>query len=329
MKRLLALLLAPLCLLAAAGCAPAPAPVVSCSGFALDTAVSVSLYGDYDRSIAQGAVELCQSYEAVLSRTDPDSELYRLNAGELTEVSDDLARVLALALSYARLSQGAFDPTLGRLSDLWRFTDPDPRVPGAGEIAGALAGSGWQGVWLEGNRVALPEGCHVDLGGVAKGYIADRLRAYLAAQGVTSALIDLGGNLSCLGTKPGGDPFRVGVQYPSRDSSQIIAALSAQDVSVVTSGVYQRCFQQDGVLYHHILDSATGCPARSGLLSVTVVAPTSAAADALSTACFVLGLEEGMALVDALEDTYALFITEDLALHPSAGLEETFDLAPL
>lgn len=327
MKRLLALLLTLLCL-SAGGCA-APEPVVSCSGFALDTAVTVSLYGDYDEDIAQGAIDLCRSYEPVFSRTDPDSELYRLNAGELTEVSDDLARVLSLALEYARLSDGAFDPTMGLLSDLWQFTAPDPRVPDAGDIGDALAGAGWQQVTLEGNRVTLPEDCHLDLGGIAKGYIADRLRDYLVGSGVTSAIIDLGGNLYCLGCKEDGTPFRVGVQYPFGEGSELIASLAVRDMSVVTSGVYQRCFRQDGVLYHHILDSATGYPARSGLLSVTVAAPSSADADALSTACFVLGLERGLALIDSLEGVYALFITEDMALHPSAGLEEVCGYAPL
>ena len=181
----------------------------------------------------------------------------------------------------------------------------------------------YAGVTIRGNRVDLPQGCRLDLGAIAKGYIADRVRDYLVGQGVASAMIDLGGNLYCLGVKPGGEPFRVGIQYPYRDRNEVIAAIDASDVSVVTSGVYERCFEAEGVLYHHILDSATGYPVQNSLLAVTVIAPDSLTADALSTACFALGLERGMALIDSLDGVHALFITDDFALHPSAGLEES------
>ena len=327
MKRLSLLLLALLCLLGA-GCG-ARTDTVSREGFALNTTVSVTLYGDADGAIAQEAIALCASYEALFSRTDPDSELSRLNAGELTEVSPELAGVIGEALDYARLSEGAFDPTMGALADLWDFTGDTPAVPDPGDIARALEGAGYEGVEVQGNRVSLPAGCRLDLGGIAKGYIADRIRDYLTDQGVASAIIDLGGNLYCLGAKPGGAPFRVGIQYPYQDRNEVIAAMDAADLSVVTSGVYERYFEEGGVLYHHILDSATGYPVENGLLAVTVAAPSSLAADALSTACFALGLEEGMALIDSLEGVYALFITGDFALHPSAGMAESCRLEVL
>jgi len=328
MRRFTALLLSLLCL-ACGGCGSPEDPVVSRTGFALNTAVSIDLYGSYDPAIAEDAIALCASYETVFSRTDPDSELCRLNAGELTEASPELAEVLTMALSYARLSNGAFDPTLGALSDLWQFTADHPQVPPDEAIDEALEGSGYERVALDGCRVSLPSGCHVDLGGIAKGYIAGRVRDFLAEQGVASAIINLGGNLYCLGTKPDGSPFRVGVQYPYRERDQVIAALEVSDVSVVTSGVYERYFEEDGVLYHHILDPATGCPVRNNLLSVTVISPSSVQADALSTACFVLGLEKGMALVDRIDDTYAIFLTEDFSLHCSAGLRETYAVTDL
>lgn len=321
MKRLLAPLLALLCLLSA-GCAARSRPVTR-TGFALNTAISVTLYDSRDSAIADGALALCASYEAVFSRTDPESELSRLNAGALEEVSPELAAVIAQALSYARLSGGAFDPTMGALADLWDFSAADPAVPDPGDVAQALRGTGYAGVTVRGNRVDLPQGCRLDLGAIAKGYIADRVRDYLVGQGVASAMIDLGGNLYCLGVKPGGEPFRVGIQYPYRDRNEVIAAIDASDVSVVTSGVYERCFEAEGVLYHHILDSATGYPVQNSLLAVTVIAPDSLTADALSTACFALGLERGMALIDSLDGVHALFITDDFALHPSAGLEES------
>ena len=233
------------------------------------------------------------------------------------------------ALFFAQLSDGAFDPTMGGLADLWNFSGEAPAVPDPGQVALALKGVGYAGVEIRGGQVILPEGCRIDLGAIAKGYIADQMREYLTSQGVTSAIIDLGGNLCCLGTKPGGEPFRVGIQYPYRNRNEVIAAMDAADLSVVTSGVYERYFEEDGVLYHHILDSATGFPVENSLLAVTVAAPSSLTADALSTACFALGLEKGMALIDSLEGIYALFITDDFALHPSAGMEEACRLEVL
>ena len=325
MKRLLPLLLALLCLLSG-GCA---AQSMSRTSFALNTTVSVTLYDCRDEAIADGAIDLCASYEAIFSRTDPASELCRLNAGELTEVSPELASVMEEALFFAQLSGGAFDPTMGGLADLWNFSGEAPAVPDPGQVALALKGVGYAGVEIRGGQVILPEGCRIDLGAIAKGYIADQMREYLTSQGVTSAIIDLGGNLCCLGTKPGGEPFRVGIQYPYRNRNEVIAAMDAADLSVVTSGVYERYFEEDGVLYHHILDSATGFPVKNSLLAVTVAAPSSLTADALSTACFALGLEKGMALIDSLEGIYALFITDDFALHPSAGMEEACRLEVL
>ena len=324
MKKFFALLGA-LCLLLT-GCSSISTGngIVSGTDFAFDTTVSIQLYGDYDPSIVEGAIDLCKSYEQIFSRTDPDSELYRLNAGEITEVSPELSALIQEGLYYAALSGGAFDITTGALSDLWQFGSDEPHVPSAEAIATALAGVGYEKVSVEGSHVTLPEGTRIDLGAIAKGYIADRIRDYLAEQGVTSAIINLGGNLYCLGSRPDGTAFRVGIQYPYKERDEVIAAVEVSDLSVVTSGVYERYFEEDGVLYHHILNTDTGYPADTGLLAVSILSPSSTQADALSTACFALGLEEGMALVDSIEDAYAIFITEDLTLHYSEGLQEAY-----
>ena len=173
---------------------------------------------------------------------------------------------------------------------------------------------------VEGNTVTLPEGMMIDLGGIAKGYIADELAAFLREQGVTSADLNLGGNVITIGRKPDGTAWRIGVQNPHGSRDESILILNLVDATVVTSGNYERYFELDGVRYHHILDPETGYPVSNGLASVSIITQSSMYADALSTACYVLGLEEGMALIEELEDVEAIFITEDLEIHYSSGV---------
>ena len=325
-KQLPFLLLASLLLaLSSSGCA-AKQPLVR-EDFLLDTFVSVTLY-DGGEAQAQGALDLCRSYEEVFSRTDPDSELYALNHRKISQVSDQLAEVIALGLSYAQRTGGAFDITAGSITSLWDFSAEMPQVPSAEEVAAELTHVGWEKISLTGNTVTFSDpDTIIDLGGIAKGYIADRMADYLRQEGVTSAIIDLGGNLYCLGTKPGGKPFQVGVQYPYKVRQTVIGSLPAEDLSVVTSGVYERSFTADGVLYHHILDTSTGYPVENGLLSVTIVSDRSVDGDALSTACFALGLEDGMSLIEDTEGVEAIFITDDFAIHLSSGLDGVFQQA--
>lgn len=292
--------------------------------FLLDTFVSVTLY-DGSEEQAQGALDLCRSYEDIFSRTAPDSELYRLNHREITQVSDDLAEVIALGLDYAARTGGAFDITTGSITSLWDFSAETPQIPDPAAVSEGLTHVGWEKVDLNGNTVTFSDsGTMIDLGGIAKGYIADRMANYLRQEGVTSAIIDLGGNLYCLGTKPGGDSFQVGIQYPYEDRQTVIGSLPASDLSVVTSGVYERCFTVDGKLYHHILDTSTGYPVENDLLSVTIVSDASVDGDALSTACFALGLEKGVALIENTEGVEAVFVTDDFVTHITSGLTDIF-----
>ena len=315
-----------LALLFLTGCAPSAPEPVEAGSFLLDTYVSLRLY-DGDRETAQGALELCRDYEALFSRTDPDSELARLNRREIETVSRELAEVIAQGLAYGELTEGAFDITMGSVTRLWDFHAEDPAPPGAAAVAEALTHTGWEKVRVEGTAVLFQDPETVlDLGGIAKGYIADRLAEYLREAGVTSAIIDLGGNLYCLGRRPDGQDFRVGVRRPEGDRSESIGLLPVRDRSVVTSGRYERCFTLDGTSYHHILSPATGWPAETGLASVTIVSGRSVDGDALSTACFVLGPEAGLALVESLEGVEAVFIGQDLSVTVSSGLTDSFEL---
>lgn len=295
---------------------------VRATDFALDTLVSVTIYRGGGEAEAREALALCKSYEAVFSPTAPDSELFRRNQGETGPLSEDLTAVLSAALDLAERSGGAFDPTVGTLSRLWNFTAEKPDVPPPEEVREALTHVDYRNLCLDGTALTLADpAAQLDLGAAAKGYIADRLRDYLVKAGVENAIIDLGGNLLCIGGRPDGKPFQIAVQQPFSGTGEAAVVLGVRDLSVVTSGVYQRCFEQDGQLYHHILDPRTGYPAETGLLSVTVLAPSSLEADLLSTACFLLGLEEGMTLAESREGVGAIFITEDGALHYSEGFD--------
>lgn len=172
----------------------------------------------------------------------------------------------------------------------------------------------------------MEEGMSIELGAIAKGYIADKIKAYLIEQGVGSATINLGGNMLCVGTKPSGAPFRIGIQKPFADHSQVVGIVDIDDLSVVSSGIYERYITVDGKQYHHILNPATGYPYENGLVSVTIISPKSVDGDALSTSCFCLGLEDGMKLVESQPDCYGIFITSDGELHYSQGLEERFKI---
>lgn len=296
---------------------------LSKTDFVLDTVSTVTLYGAGDEALLERCFQLCREYELIFSRTDSRSELYALNHSGGMAVSDELLELITLARDYAELSHGAFDFTLGAVSEMYDFSSDSPRAPSDAELAAAMEHTGWEKVSIDGNIVTLTDpGAVLDLGAIAKGYIADRVAELLLENGVDSAIINLGGNVLCLGSRPDGEDFTVGLQYPFEDVSRTIANIRVSDMSVVTSGVYQRCFEQDGVFYHHILDPVTGRPCENGLLAVSVVSPRSADCDALSTVCFVLGLEDGLELVDSLEDVYAVFITEDYGLHYSKGFED-------
>ena len=167
----------------------------------------------------------------------------------------------------------------------------------------------------------------INLGAIAKGYIADKMKDYLLEEGVESAIIDLGGNVLCVGQRPDGSPFRIGVQMPFADRSETAAVMEISDKSVVSSGIYERYFEQDGVLYHHILNPSTGYPYENDLVSVTIISDESVDGDGLSTTCFALGLDKGMELINSLPDVQAVFITEDYQLHYSEDFENQITLA--
>lgn len=302
------------------------APIVR-SDFLLNTFVTISIYDSDDEALLDGAMDLCREYENRFSKTVEGSEIYQLNHRQPKEtvfsLSDETAALIEEGLSYSRLSDGAYDLTIEPLSSLWDFTSGQNVIPPKEDIEAAAAKVGYENLALEGNTLTfLSPDTTLDLGSIAKGFIADRLKEYLVSKGVKSAIINLGGNVLCIGSLPGGEPFQIGLQKPFASHNETVGFVEINDVSVVSSGVYERCFTVDGKNYHHLLNPKTGYPYDNGLISVVIICPESVDGDALSTTCFSLGLEKGMELLDSTEDAAGIFITEDYELHCSRRASE-------
>ena len=304
---------------------------ISATDLKVNSVVSVTIYDSDDTAILDECMALCDKYEKIFSRTDEGSELYRLNHRLLSpvsgtddtyELSEPLAELLSIGLSYSQACQGAFDITIAPLTSLWDFTAQTPLVPDEEDILTALASCGYENVVLKGQLITLPSpDTQFDLGGIAKGYIADRLKEYLLSRQVKSALINLGGNVLCVGEKINNTPFKIGVQKPFAQRGENLLTVSVKDKSVVSSGTYERYFEKDGVLYHHILNPQTGYPYENNLAAVTIISDHSADGDALSTACFALGLEKGLAFAESQSDVQAIFVTKDNEIYYTRDFE--------
>jgi thiamine biosynthesis lipoprotein len=307
---------------------------------ALGTLCSVNLYewgakADYDAVFARfREIQKLMAFTRASGGTGDmeaaELDLVNLNAGiSPVAVHGELLDALEEARRYAELSGGAFDPTIGPLAGLWGIGGDDPRVPAAEALRRALDLVDWRDLVIDraaGTVFLRRPGQALDLGALAKGYAADEAAALLRRRRDRRALIDLGGNILVLGEWPGRGTWRVGVQDPLEERGIYLGILNVRDKSVVTSGVYERYFEEGGRRYHHILSTEDGYPVENGLLSVTVVADRSTDADALSTACFALGPERGLALVEALPDTEAIFVDRDRNLRLSSGAAAFFTL---
>lgn len=326
MKRRFALLLIGLLLLGGCRAAPAPEAVKqTVVGFYFDTVITLTAYAP-DDSALKAALEECAKYEKRLSKTVEGSDVWNVNhaGGKPVEVSEDTLSILRVAGDIYARSEGAFDVTIAPATALWNFKGDNPALPDAAALAQAAALTDFSKVQIDGNRVMLPAGMQIDLGGVAKGYIADRLIDFLRSRGVEHAVLSLGGNVVTLGDRPDQARWRVGIQDPDKPTGDYMLVATTGEGSVVTSGVYERFFVLDGVRYHHILDTATGWPVQNGLKSVTIFSESSALGDALSTACFALGAEKGLALAESLPGVEALMITDDRARVQTSGADAYF-----
>ena len=333
--RLPAFLLAVLFVLTAVSSCGFSQQKVSRSGFYFDTIITITLYGTANEGYIDKCFELAKNYERKFSNTIASSEISRINsnAGSYVEVSDETLELIQAGIRYGEISGGRFDITVGRLSELWNFSriaeslesednEADASVlPDPKDVKSAAKHVDYTAVKLKGSKVKLTDkNAMLDLGGIAKGYIADRMREYLRGEGITSGIINLGGNVLTLGEKADGSSYTIGIQKPFAPSGTSLGTLSVADASVVSSGIYERYYRLDGTLYHHILDTGTGYPVENNLYQVTIISSSSMDGDALSTTCFALGLEDGMKLVEDTDGVEAIFVTDDGEVHPSSGI---------
>ena len=314
-----------LLLLCACAAAPPASSVCRIDGFYFDTYVELQLYGITDENAAK---EKCRKWmeelDACFSPSE-GSELFTINRSfpkgqEVSPISADMRNVLSRSMYFCEQSGGAADPTIGSVSSLWDFHSEDPAPPSAEAVKEQLAHVGIGNMELNENGLRLKDpDTRLDLGYIAKGYIADCLKEKIRTElKVKSGIINLGGNVTLIGTKEDGSPWRVGIEKPF-GGGEALLTIELSDSSVVTSGVYERCFTYDGYFYHHILDPRNGFPADNGLLSVSIVCEDATEADALSTACFVLGTEEGLKLIERSDNAEALFIDKDMNIRTSSG----------
>jgi thiamine biosynthesis lipoprotein len=291
---------------------------------AFNTVNMVTAYTE-DGSIVEAIEALHTRYELLFSRTNPQSALSSVNsaAGERVEVDEELARFITLALKYCEKSGGLFDITMGSVVRTWNFRaglSPDQK-----SIDEALSHVDFRSVHVEGRTVWLDDPqATIDLGGIAKGYIADKILELLAGHQVQSGLVNLGGNVAVLGEKPDGQAWSVGIRLPEsslyQGGNKAFASLSVRDASVVTSGIYERAFMREGRLYHHILDPRTGYPAQSDLLGATVVSRRSLDGDGYTTALIIMGLDEALEFVEADPDLEAVFVATDGAVYATSAI---------
>lgn len=306
------------------GCASSSKEPISCVDTLFDTVINIQIYDDVSENLLSECLTICRDYENKFSRTKESSEIYQLNHanGQSVTLSDDTVELLELGIYYSKLSNGVFDITVGGLSELWDFKNNTGTIPSQDKIKEALSHVDYRNIRITGNTVRLlDKEMIVDLGGIAKGYIADQLKEYLISQGVEHALINLGGNVLAIGNKPDGTDFTIGIQKPFDENGTAITALEINEQSLVSSGNYQRYFEKDNKIYHHILDTSTGYPQNNNLYGVTILCNSSAEADALSTICFSLGLEDGLAFINQYEGADALFITDDMSIHYSNKMQ--------
>jgi thiamine biosynthesis lipoprotein len=299
----------------------------------MDTAVEIRFESGSSREanrLKEAVFGEMERLERLLSRSIAGSDIDLVNrqAGQQpVPVSLETLALLGEALRYARLSGGAFDPTVAPLLDRWGFLGQQYRLPSPPEIEAALRLVDYNLVGLDTGRGTVflaNAGMAVDLGGIAKGYIVDRGMEVLKEAGVRNAFINAGGDIGLIGSRPNGTPWRIGIKHPRLDQKYAGILSLSGSLAVVTSGDYERVFEHEGRRYHHILDPETGYPAAS-LASVTVVAPTATEADALSTTLFVIGPERGMALVESLPHVEAVLITPGMELLVSSGLADKFE----
>lgn len=295
--------------------------------FAMGTYITLTAYGESAETALALSADRIKELESLWSVTDENSDIYKVNqgGGVPTEVNEETAEILQFALDMANQTNGALDPTISPVITAWGFISGEYHIPTEEELADLLQNVDYEKVLLEETYVTLPDGMQLDLGAVGKGYTGDIIAELLKEQGVTSALLNIGGNIQMLGRKPDGSRWRLGIQNPFGEGS--LGVLESEDGAVVTSGNYERYFiGEDGKQYGHIVDPSTGYPAESGLASVSIIAKEGRLCDALSTAIYVMGLDEATKYWQENGGFDMLLITDKNEVYLTEGIKDNFTL---
>lgn len=298
----------------------------------LHTVVQLSIYHEHQEETMEEAIAYIKRMEALLSTNLETSDVYKINqnAGKKpVKVEKETFDIIEASLGMSQTSQGKFDVSIGAVSNLWKIGSEDARVPAQSEIDEGIKHIDYRNIKINkaDQTVYIEDGMTLELGAISKGYIADGVKALFEKRGVTTAIINLGGNVLVLGTSPKNDRgWTIGVQNPDEVRGDTVGSVLVKDGSVVTSGIYERYLEADGKTYHHILDPKTGYPVENAISGVTVFTKTSLQGDEFSTSLYLLGIEDGLALVNQIEGVEAVFIDKDKGIHLSDGLKEQFEL---
>lgn len=296
------------------------------SGFiAMDTYISLTLYGENGEKASSECKKEIERLEAMFSVTDENSEISLINnaQGAKTAISDETAKLIDFALKSGDFSGGCLDITVYPVVREWGFTTGEYKMPDPDVLSELLKNTGYEKVILENNTVTLPPGGKIDLGAVAKGYAGDKAIEILKSNGISSGLVSLGGNIQTIGGKPDGMPWNVAVRDPFSEDN--FGILKIADMAVVTSGNYERFFEENGKRYHHIIDPSDGYPADNGIVSATVIGDKGALCDALSTAIFVMGAEKAEELWRDRSDFEMILVTDEKEIFITEGIYDSFE----
>lgn len=319
-------------LLILSACAPQARGEINRSDLVLGTVCTLRLIDGGSSKTADEIFKRLKAIEDAMSANKDGTQIAEINAKagkEAVKVGADTFYVIQKALEYARQTEGALDPSVGPLVKLWDIGGDKARIPAKSEISRVLPLIDYRKVEMNAATltVRLPASeMRLDLGAIAKGYAADEIARILEKHKVKAAVVDLGGNVLVYGKKKDGTPWRVGVQDPSSDRGDYIGLVTGPAMTVVTSGIYERFFIEEGVRYHHLLDPKTGYPAKNNLTSVSIITASSIDADALSTSTFILGLEKGMKLVESNPEISAVFIDSEKRVYLSSRAKKIFTL---
>lgn len=301
---------------------------VNTNAFFFDTFITITLYyddnskkDDYEQLLID-ATTLCNKYEKIFSYTNENSELFQINNSSSASIflSKELYEILKYSEEFKELTKNSFNPFLGKLWEMWDYKAST--VPSDEDIKNALNDIELYSPSLSNLNLTytnINNKPYINFGAIAKGYIADKLKDFLLENGVNYGIINLGGNILAIGSKPNDDFYKVAITKPFIEN-EVSAYINIKNLSVVTSGIYERYFKENDKIYHHIINPHTGYPVENNLYSVTIITSSSTTADALSTSVFVMGLDAGLEFVNELDDVYAVFIDNNYNIILSNGL---------